>query len=81
MSALLHTIMSIHGMQQKVIAIVLVLLLSIAMPLRADDFTLKGKVVDNEENALEARDSIVSQTGKGRYDKPERGIYPHFAKC
>ena len=51
-------------MQQKVIAIVLVLLLSIAMPLRADDFTLKGKVVDNEENALELVTVSCPRQGK-----------------
>ena len=51
-------------MQQKVIAIVLVLLLSIAMPLRADDFTLKGKVVDNEENALELVTVLCPRQGK-----------------
>lgn len=51
-------------MQQKVITIVLVLLLSIAMPLRADDFTLKGKVVDNEENALELVTVSCPRQGK-----------------
>lgn len=44
---------SISSRQKKVIAIVTILLLSLTLPLHADDFTLKGKVVDNEEKALE----------------------------
>ena len=44
---------SISSRQKKVIAIVTILLLSLTLPLHADDFTLRGKVVDNEEKALE----------------------------
>ena len=44
---------SIFSKQQKLIAVVALLLLSLTLPLHADDFTLKGKVVDNEEKALE----------------------------
>ena len=44
---------SISSRQKKVIAIVTILLFSLTLPLHADDFTLRGKVVDNEEKALE----------------------------
>ena len=64
MNAFFYRILDIHGRQQKVFAIVLVLLLFITLPSQADDFTLKGKVVDNEENALELVTVSCPRQGK-----------------
>lgn len=64
MNAFFYRILYIHGRQQKVFAIVLVLLLFITLPSQADDFTLKGKVVDNEENALELVTVSCPRQGK-----------------
>ena len=52
MNAILHHTY-IYSWQQRVAAVMLTLLLTAVLPIHADDFTLKGKVVDNEEKALE----------------------------
>ena len=52
MDTKLHHTSSHKGWQRKVIALMSALLLA-SLPTYADNFTLKGKVVDEEENALE----------------------------
>jgi hypothetical protein len=43
----------IYSWQLRVAAVMLTLLLTAVLPINADDFILRGKVVDNEEKALE----------------------------
>ena len=52
MDTKLHHTSSRKGWQRKVIALMSALLLA-SLPTHADNFTLKGKIVDEEENALE----------------------------
>ena len=73
---------------QKMRYTVLLTALLISMVCFADDFTLKGKVVDEEEHALElvtvscpaqGKVTMMSCSGKGDNDQPERRILPASA--
>lgn len=61
-----------ESLKCRYLTLLLAMLTSVAA--FADGFTLKGKVIDEEERALEARDGVVSGSRQGDDDQPERRI-------